>query len=52
MEEQFTPELRQALDGKIDRALDEAVSGKVYGPDEARRKVAGMRDAHLANLDR
>jgi Arc/MetJ-type ribon-helix-helix transcriptional regulator len=49
-EESWTDEERRALDRKIDRALEQAAAGKVYGPEEARRKLAAMREAHLANL--
>jgi len=33
---------------KIDRALAQVSTGQVYGPDEARRKLAALRAAHLA----
>ena len=49
-EETWTHEERLALDVKIDRALDEVAAGRVYGPEEARRRLAAMREAHLANL--
>jgi Arc/MetJ-type ribon-helix-helix transcriptional regulator len=49
-EETWTNEERLALDVKIDRALDEVAAGRVYGPEEARRRLAAMREAHLANL--
>jgi Arc/MetJ-type ribon-helix-helix transcriptional regulator len=48
-EESWTEEERRALDEKIDRALEQVSSGKVYGPEEARRRLAAMRDPHLAN---
>lgn len=48
-EESWTAEERQALDEKIDRAQGQVAAGKVYGPDEARRKLASMRETHLAN---
>ena len=52
-EESWTEEERRALDEKIVRALEQVASGKVYGPEEARRKLAAMRVSHLAdNLDR
>jgi len=51
-EESFTEEERQALDVKIDRALEQVAAGKTYGPEEARQKLAAMRDTHLANLGR
>ena len=51
-EESWTDEERRALDEKIDRALEQVSAGKVYGPEEARRKLAAMRDTHLAHLDR
>ena len=50
-EESWTGKERQALDEKIDRALGQVASGRVYGPEEARRKLAAMRDAHLTNRD-
>jgi Arc/MetJ-type ribon-helix-helix transcriptional regulator len=48
-EESWTDEERHALDEKIDRALELVATGRVYGPEEARRKVAALREAHLAN---
>ena len=48
-EESWTQEERRALDGKIDRALEQVAAGLVYGPEEARRKLAVFREAHLAN---
>jgi Arc/MetJ-type ribon-helix-helix transcriptional regulator len=50
VEETWTEEERRALDEKIDRALEQAAVGQVYGPDEARRKLAELRAAHLASL--
>ena len=47
-EENWTGEERRALDEKIDRALEQVASGKVYGPEEARQKLAAMRASHLA----
>lgn len=47
-EETWTDEERRALDEKIDRALEQVASGKVYGPDEARQKLAELRATHLA----
>jgi Arc/MetJ-type ribon-helix-helix transcriptional regulator len=44
-EENWTAEERSALDEKIDRAL--AQLGQVSGPEEARRKLAAMRESHL-----
>ena len=49
-EESWTDEERRALDEKIDRALEHVVAGRVYGPEESRRKLAALREAHLANL--
>ena len=40
-EEEWTEEERRALDEKIDRALEQVVARRVYGPEEARRKLAG-----------
>ena len=51
-EETWGDEERKALDAKIDRALEQVAAGKVYGPDAARRKLAEMRETHLADLDR
>lgn len=51
-EESWSSEERRALDEKIDRALEQVAAGKHCGPEEARRKLAAMRDAHLANLAR
>jgi Arc/MetJ-type ribon-helix-helix transcriptional regulator len=49
-EESWTGEECRALDEKIDRALEQWAAGQVYGPDEARRKLAAMREARLAEL--
>jgi Arc/MetJ-type ribon-helix-helix transcriptional regulator len=49
-EESWTEEERRALDEKIDQALGQVAAGLVYGPEEARRKLAALREAHLANL--
>jgi Arc/MetJ-type ribon-helix-helix transcriptional regulator len=49
-EESWTEEERLDLDEKIDRALEQVASGRVYGPEEARRRLAALRDTHLANL--
>ena len=51
-EESWTAEERQALDEKIDHALEQVAAGKTYGPEEARQKLAAMRATHLANLGR
>ena len=51
-EETWTDEERQALDEKIDRALEQVAAGKTYGPEEARQKLAMMREAHLADPGR
>lgn len=48
-EETWTPEERQALDEKIDRALEQVAAGRLYGAEEAQRKLAALRAAHLAN---
>ena len=45
----WTAEERQALDVKIDRALEQVAAGKLCGPEEARRRLAAMRAAHLAS---
>ena len=49
-EESWTDEERSALDEKIDRALERVAAGRVYGPEEARRELAALREAHLADL--
>jgi putative addiction module CopG family antidote len=51
-EETWTEEERRALDEKIDHALAQVVAGNVYGPEEARRKLAARREAHLSDLGR
>ncbi|MBV9506741.1 MAG: type II toxin-antitoxin system ParD family antitoxin [Acidobacteriia bacterium] len=51
-EETWTEEERRALDQKIDHALAQVAAGNVYGPEEARRKLAAMREAHLSDLGR
>ena len=51
-EENWTAEERRALDEKIDRALEQVANGLVYGPEEARRKLAALKAAHLANPGR
>ena len=48
-EESWTEEERRALDEKIDRALEQVAAGRVYGPEEARRKLAALREVHLSN---
>jgi Arc/MetJ-type ribon-helix-helix transcriptional regulator len=47
-EESWTDEERRALDHKIDRALEQVAAGQVCGPEEARRKLAALRESHLA----
>jgi len=47
-DENWTDEERRALDEKIDRALEQVSAGQVYGPEEARQKLATMRESHLA----
>jgi Arc/MetJ-type ribon-helix-helix transcriptional regulator len=49
-EESWTDEERSALDEKINRALEQVAAGWVYGPEEARRKLAALRETHLADL--
>lgn len=48
-EENWTDAERHALDGKIDDALEQAGASRVSGPDAARRKLASLKEAHLAN---
>ena len=50
VEESWTEDESHALDEKIDRALEQVSAGRVYGPDEARRKLAALREAHLAKF--
>ncbi len=42
---------RSALDEKIDRALEQAAAGRVYGPDEAQSETSAfaLRETHLAD---
>jgi putative addiction module CopG family antidote len=47
-EETWTEEERRALDEKIEHTLAQVAAGKVYGPEEARRKLAAMRETHLS----
>jgi Arc/MetJ-type ribon-helix-helix transcriptional regulator len=49
-EESWTDEERRALDEKIGRALEQVAAGRVHGPEEARRRLAALRSAHLAEL--
>ena len=48
-EESWTDDERRALDEKIDRALEQVAAGRVFGPEEAKRRLAAFREAHLAN---
>ena len=48
-EENWSDEERRALDEKIDRALEQVAASRVYGPEEARKKLAAMRESHLAD---
>jgi Arc/MetJ-type ribon-helix-helix transcriptional regulator len=49
-EESWTAEERRALDQKIDRALEQVAASQTYGPEKARRKLAELREAHLARV--
>ena len=49
-EESWTDEERRVLDERIDRALQQVAAGRAYGPEESRRKLAALRESHLANL--
>ena len=49
-EDAWTDEERRALDEKIDNALAQVSAGKLYGPPEARRRLAAMREAHLSDF--
>jgi len=40
---------RRALDEKIDRALEQVDAGKVHRPDEARQKLAEIRESRPAD---
>jgi Arc/MetJ-type ribon-helix-helix transcriptional regulator len=51
-EETWTDAERHALDEKIDQAVQQAAAGRVYGPDEARTKLAAFRETHWANSRR
>lgn len=51
-EDIWTDEERSALDVKIDRALEQVAAGKIYGPEQARKMLGTMREAHLANTGR
>lgn len=51
-EESWTDAERQTLDDKIDRALAQVAAGKTLGPEEARQKLAAMRETHLTNPGR
>ena len=51
-EESWTEAERQALDRKIDHALEQVAAGKTHGPEEARQMLATMRETHLANQGR
>jgi hypothetical protein len=42
-DENWTDEERRTLDEKIDRALEQVAAGRVYGPEEARRKLDELR---------
>ena len=48
-EESWTESERQALDRKIDCALEQVAAGTTHWPEEARRILAAMRETHLAN---
>jgi Arc/MetJ-type ribon-helix-helix transcriptional regulator len=48
-EESWTDEERRVLDEKIDRGFEQVADGQIYGPEESRRKLAALREAHLAN---
>ena len=47
-EETWSEDERRALDHKIARALEQVATGSVLGPEEARRRLAAMRERHLA----
>ena len=47
-EEDWLRENREAIEAKIDRAIDQIAAGRVYGPEEGRQKLAAMRAEHLA----
>ena len=49
-EESWTGKECSALDEKIDRALEQAAAGRMFASDEARRKLAALRETQLANL--
>lgn len=50
-EEIWSDDERKALDEKIDRALQQAAAGRVYGPEETVQRLAEMRAAHLSERE-
>jgi antitoxin ParD1/3/4 len=49
-EESWTEQERRALDEKIDQALEQVAAGQVNGPEQARLKLAALREKHLARV--
>jgi hypothetical protein len=47
-EENWTENERAALDQKIDHSIEQAEIGRLYGPDEALRKLAALKQTHPA----
>ena len=48
-EESWTDQERRILDEKIDRALEQVGAGRVYGPEEAQRKLRPIERSPPAN---
>ena len=51
-EETWTEEERRLLDLKIGRALEQAASGRLHGPEAASQRLATLREVHLSNRGR
>jgi hypothetical protein len=47
--ESWTQSDRYDLDRKIERSLQQVADGKVYGAEEARDRLAALRDKHPAD---
>ena len=46
-EESWTDEERLTLDEKVDRALNQVAAGRSFNPEQARAKLAALKEAHL-----
>ena len=51
-EESWTDEDRHNLNARIDHALEQVRLGKVYSPEEARRKLDALKEARMAGAGR